>query len=110
MQDICKDAHYELQCEINTAHHAYDKQKAQFDQLLRDYESLDNQFNKEKGHRWEAEDKISCLEGKVAHYRGKAWASISMATSLSSSVKQRAEGTPMPRAPLATSTMLPTKF
>ena len=48
MQDICKDAHHELHQELNSACHAYDEQKSQFNWLRSDYESLKDQLDDEQ--------------------------------------------------------------
>ena len=47
MWDICEDACHELCQELDSARHAYDEQKAQFNQLRSDYESLDDQLDNE---------------------------------------------------------------
>ena len=47
MQDICEDACHELRQELNSARHAYDEQKAQFNWLRSDYESLEDQLDDE---------------------------------------------------------------
>ena len=48
MRDIHKDAHHELCQELDSTHRAYDEQKAQFNQLRLDYESLKDQLDDEQ--------------------------------------------------------------
>ena len=48
MQDICEDACHELRQELDSARCAYDEQKAQFNQLRTDYESLEDQLDDER--------------------------------------------------------------
>ena len=48
MQDLHEDARHELCEELDSACHAYDEQKAQFNQLRSDYESLEDQLDDER--------------------------------------------------------------
>ena len=48
MQDICKDARHELCQELDSTRCAYDKQKAQFNWLQSDYESLNDQLDEKR--------------------------------------------------------------
>ena len=91
MRDIHKDAHHELHQELDSARHAYDKQKAQFNWLQLDYESLEDQLDDEWRRGWEADDKVSRLrddidhlEAQICRYKGKTQDSISMVMSISS--------------------------
>ena len=48
MRDIREDARHELRQELDSAHRAYDEQKAQFNRLRSDYESLEDQLDDER--------------------------------------------------------------
>ena len=47
MCDLCEDAHHGLRQELDSAHCAYDEQKAQFNQLRSYYNALNDQLDDE---------------------------------------------------------------
>ena len=67
MWDIREDAHYKPCQELDSAHRAYDEQKAQFNRLQSDYESLDDQLDDEWRRGWEADDEVSHLREDIIH-------------------------------------------
>ena len=103
MQDIHEDAHHKLHQDLESAHCAYNEQKAQFNWLQSDYKSLKDQLD----DKWrqgqvadndvsQLRDNIVYLEAQVCKYKGKAWDSISMMTSILSSMKGRWMSLPCP--------------
>ena len=114
MWDICEDARHELCQELDSTCHAYDKQKAQFNQLRSDYESLKDQLDDKWKQGWEADDEVSHLRDDIDHletqicrYKGKARDSISTVMSISSSMKRQVETSPPPSTQPAVFTTSP---
>ena len=67
MRDIHEDAHHELHQELDSARCAYDEQKAQFNRLRSDYESLEDQLDNEWKRGREADNEVSCLRDDIDH-------------------------------------------
>ena len=114
MQDISKDAHHELRQEFDSTHCAYDEQKAQFNWLQSDYESLDDQLDDEWRQGQEADNEVSHLrddivhlEAQVCQYKGKMQDSVSTMMSILSLMKRKVEASPPPPTQLVASMMSP---
>ena len=67
MWDIHEDACCELHQELDSACHAYDEQKAHFNWLRSDYESLKDQLDDERRQGREADDEVSHLRDDIDH-------------------------------------------